>query len=512
MTIKTEQINEKKTNHLSYLLLVIGTALFLVGNGRWIIPAATWLFPIFIIRFLRTKRHPLNTVLCALAYIGMLMIAWYGLLDAPGILYYLITGGVGLIMFLPFLVDKIFAARMTGFWTTLVFPLAYTTVEYVFSLVNPYGTWTFLGYTQFGNLPLMQIVSITGIFGITFLITWFGSVVNWVWEQKFEWSKIGQGIKIYASVMVVVLLFGGVSLVFFSPKSNEVKVAGVQSDLPSKIIDPQEIEKRESIPAKIEYLIPKHKIVIDDLFTKSKGAAQSGARIVSWSEVSVMVFKADEPAFIDRGKQLAKEEQIYLVLAYGAILHTDETLLPGKKMVENKVVIISPTGEVLSTYLKTNPVPGSEAMMSVIGTNDIPVIDTPYGRLSVTICFENDFPAFTRKVGMAGVDILINPSGDWIEIDPYHTQIQAFRAIENGFSTVRITARGLSAAYDYQGRTLATMDYFRTEDLVFTAYVPENGVTTIYSQIGDVFSWLCVAGFIAVSGKMLIKKKRSDLA
>ena len=108
--------------------------------------------------------------------------------------------------------------------------------------------------------------------------------------------------------------------------------------------------------------------------------------------------------------------------------------------------------------------------------------------------------------------IFFDPSGDWKDIDPYHTNMMAFRAIENGFSVVRVTGLGLSAAYDYQGRTLATMDYFKTKDKVFTAYVPEKGVRTVYSQIGDLFSWLSIAGLIAIIGRVILKRKHTTLS
>ena len=87
--------------------------------------------------------------------------------------------------------------------------------------------------------------------------------------------------------------------------------------------------------------------------------------------------------------------------------------------------------------------------------------------------------------------------------------MMAFRAIENGFSVVRVTGLGLSAVYDYQGRTLATMDYFKTKDKVFTAYVPEKGVRTVYSQIGDVFAWLSIVGFVILLEKVVFGKKHS---
>lgn len=39
------------------------------------------------------------------------------------------------------------------------------------------------------------------------------------------------------------------------------------------------------------------------------------------------------------------------------------------------------------------------------------------------------------------------------------------------------------------------------------ADVPMEGVTTIYSRIGDLFAWLSVAGFVAVVGLAVIRRK-----
>jgi apolipoprotein N-acyltransferase len=368
-----------------------------------------------------------------------------------------------------------------------------------------------LAYTQFGDLPLMQLVSVTGIYGLTFLITWLAPVVNWLWEQEFGWPVVRRGAMIYAGVMTAVLILGGARLVFAAPDANEVKVAGVQSHLGKVLLEPDLAWFFEGDVSKADWntIFTKTTLVIGDQFQKSKAAAQGGAKIVSWAEASVMVPKADESAFLDRGRHLAQQEQIYLVMAYAASLHTDPARVPQDKMYENKVVIVGPAGDVLSTYRKTILVPGMEALLSVAGDDDATVVATPYGRLSSLICYDNDFPSFVRaQVGQAGVDILIDPSGDWEDIDPYHTNMMAFRAIENGFSVVRITTSGLSAAYDYQGRTLATMDYFKTDDKVFTAYVPLRGVTTLYSRVGDLFAWMTIAGLISLIGRAILRGRR----
>ena len=503
----------KKQLLQNYLLLLVGLILFLISNGRWIVPIATWLCFIFLIRFFRTQKNIWHIIIGAIAYIGMYLIAWQGLIKFEGIMFYAIAGGIGLAFFVPFVTDKFISPKVSGFWATLVFPLAWTVVEFIGFKFTPFGTWGSLAYTQYGNLPLMQIVNITGIYGITFIITWFASIVNWVWEQNFEWLKIRKGVKIYLGAILAVFLYGGMYLILFSPKSNEVKVAGVQSHIAEAILAPivDKFNAGDFSPDVWKDYFAQTNLIVDDLFAKSETAANGGAKIISWSENPVMIAEKDEATFIERGARLAKKEQIYLALNYSINLSDDPRKAPQEKFWSTKVVIVGPTGEILSKYRKTILVPGFEATIAVSGNDDVTVVNTPYGRISALICYDNDFPAFVRKqVGKEGTDIHLDPSGDWKEIDPYHTHMVAFRAIENGFSVVRVTFLGLSAAYDYQGRSLATMDYFKTEDKVFTAYVPEKGVKTIYSQIGDVFAWLTVVGLITILGKVIIKRKQDN--
>jgi apolipoprotein N-acyltransferase len=143
----------------------------------------------------------------------------------------------------------------------------------------------------------------------------------------------------------------------------------------------------------------------------------------------------------------------------------------------------------------------------VRGDGEILIWDTPYGKIAAAICFDMDFPNLIRQAGEAGVDVMFNPSNDWKEVAPLRVQMAKFRAIENGFSVVRPTSHGLSAAADYQGRVLAITDYFKSEDPVVVAYIPTNGVTTIYSRIGDLFAWLCMAGLVTVIVWVVVRRK-----
>jgi apolipoprotein N-acyltransferase len=94
------------------------------------------------------------------------------------VFYYLTVFGGALVGFLPYLLDRLLARRLGGQIGTLVFPLAVTTVSYLFALVGPFGTFGNLAYTQYGNLPLLQLLSVTGIWGLDFLMSWLASLVN----------------------------------------------------------------------------------------------------------------------------------------------------------------------------------------------------------------------------------------------------------------------------------------------------------------------------------------------
>ena len=59
----------------------------------------------------------------------------------------------------------------------LAFPAAWTSYEFLLSLVSPHGTALSLGYSQVQWLTLMQIVSVTGLWGVVFLVTYVASAI-----------------------------------------------------------------------------------------------------------------------------------------------------------------------------------------------------------------------------------------------------------------------------------------------------------------------------------------------
>src|SRR5579859_4363933 len=216
----------RSTDRLSYLWLALGAALLLFTTGQWVIPLAAWLAPLFLLRFVRTQPLLFGLLLVWLVKSAGAAVAQQGIILISGVGYYVIIVFVTLVTVLPYLADRLLAPRLHGFVATLVFPVTFTGFEYLSSF-SPQGTLNSIANTQYGDLPLLQVVSVTGIWGITFLITWFAAVVNWAWDRRFAWPQVRGGGLLYAGVLAVVFLGGGARLAFFPPDATLVRIAGL---------------------------------------------------------------------------------------------------------------------------------------------------------------------------------------------------------------------------------------------------------------------------------------------
>ncbi len=499
--MERQSIATEKLNRWSFLWLALAAIFILFSNGKWNIPVAIWLSLVFALRFWRTQPLKHGFIIYTLVSIIPLYFAWQGLVPIPGIGYFIFVVMICLFNSLIFLTDRLLASRLKWFVSTLVFPLAMVTMQYIMTIVSPYGSFGSLAYTQYGNLPLLQIVSVTGLSGITFLLAWFASVVNWAWEQQFEWKKVWKGVVTYTGILAVLLLAGSASLISQS-SSDTVRMAAIPAtEIFEMSQDIQDSAERflsgEITETELESIRTEFNANINDLLERSEREARAGASIVFWSEGGGYVLDEDEPALVERGRTLARQEGIYLGMALA-------TLKSGQNLVENKIVCIEPSGDIAWEYFKARPTPGEPV---VPGDGEILTSDTSYGKIASVICFDMDFPNLLRQAGEAGVDVMFNPSNDWEEVALLRMQMATFRAIENGFSLIRPTSHGFSVATDYQGRVLAITDYFTSEDPVMIAYGPTKGVKTVYSQIGDVFAWLCMAGLVTVIGWAVVRRK-----
>lgn len=459
----------------SYLFLLAAVIFLPFINGRFIVPVAAWVAPVFLIRFLRTQTLVKGLLIAYLAVFAAWCANWWGIVRAPGIAFFIVGAVMALIGFLPYLADRLLITRLDGFKSIFVFPTALVSMELLFSLLGPNGSFGSLAYTQYGNLPLMQLVSITGLSGITFLIGWWASTANFAWERRqTTQSVVAAGI--FAAAMTTVLLCGGIRLMIPVESLRTVRIAAVSPQYDDNLnYDP-------TLAAAIQ----------EFLFERSAREAAAGAKIILFPEDSFAVYKQDEPAVLERARQFARDNKVYLSMSYGA--RVEENSL----RYENKTVLVTPSGEIAWKYLKTHAVPGYEEKNMVRGQGVMPTFDTPDGRLASAICYDGDHHSVTRQAGAAQTDLLILPADDWRDITPLHARMAVFRALEEGVSIVRPTMNGLSLAANYRGEVLASMNHFETGDRVMTANIPVTGIRTWYSRIGDLFAYLAVFGLIVL--------------
>jgi apolipoprotein N-acyltransferase len=465
----------------SFLALMIAFALLRFSLGPPLIPAFTWLFPVFMMMWVRSNKASWGLLLgwiltiLAVAIIALPAAgAWGGTL-----ICWMVAGVAGSLLFLPFAVDRFVSHRLSGILSTLVFPLAMVTVEFLRSFSPYFGTIFALAVTQFDSPLIAQISSVTGIWAITFLMVWLAPVVCLALENRLEWSRVARPVSLFLVVLIAVLCFGGIRLGLDRPASSTVRIAGVTASSRDGTL--------ESGISLLSTTIPK--------------ATAAGARIVMTHEGGVLIDAEDESALIGVAQDLARKEDVYLSLGL-QVLNEDRSL-----PYENKTVFISPGGELPSEYTKHRLTP-PEATTHIRGEGPVPVVETSYGNIATIICNDAVFPDFVRRrVGRSDADILLVPAWDFRYAEHIWSYYMSFRAIENGFSMFRIAREGLTLAVDYQGRPLVQSNYFLNDQPIIYADLPTEGVDTLYSLLGDWFAWLSVAGLVVLLVIAIAKRK-----
>jgi apolipoprotein N-acyltransferase len=483
------------------LWMACGAALLVVG--AWLPDVArvsAWLSLAFLLHGFRAL--PARAALPRLALLAYLalVVAYRGTVPVAGPLYFVLVASLALFVAAPFVVERALVGSPRAWPQTLVFPAALVAAELLRSkLPEGPASWYALGYTQYGDLPLMQLASLTGIWGISFLVGWLASSLEWAWERGFAWPLLRPLALAVASTLALVLLCGGWRLGGKQPATVRAAVVSFPHDVFGasemfRIADGREPVEGE-VAAKLELL---H----DRFFSRTEREARAGARLVAWPEMNFLVLESDEAAQLERAKRLAARERIYLAMGMGTVLAS------GPKRFQNKTVLVDPTGAVDYTYLKSHPVVGWEERVMQAGDGRLPVVATALGRVATAICFDGDDPALVRQAGRGGADLFILPANDWAAVKRTHLEMAAFRAIENGVPLLRPASFGISGAFDAQGRLLGETDHFAAAGALVVE-LPVAGTPTLYSRVGDLFAWLCLAATVALAARPLARRLSS---
>lgn len=521
-----------KFNRAIVKLWGLAVASFSLLSPKWVFASIAWFAPVPLLMLFDRLGFWKALLWGWTALFVAGLIAGYGVMPFPGIFFVIMTIFTSAIQVIPYVINKMLIRKLGNHWiTTLIFPSVLVVSEYL-NAFGGGGTWGSIAYTQADHYHLIQLASVFGIWGITFLIGWFASLLRWSLANQFEWKVINMPVKVFTGIVSLSLLYGLIKTnSYFEPATSHVRVAGITAnnatlvkamyeDYFDKKIDVDPDELTQTSPELFELqkaFIPfienpyhnnfntiHHQIAHyhDSLLALAGNEARAGAKLIAFSEGLFLVLKDKEPDLIEKGSKIARENNVYIALSLASLLNGKVEL--GSKYIENKIVFINPKGEVESVFFKNKPVPVVEG--SVPGDGQIPVVETSFGRVALSICYDADYPSLMRKASSKGADIMILPSGDWREISPYHAQMAILRAVENGFSLFRMASGATSVAADFNGRILSKTDFYTSGERIMTSYLPVRGRATIYSVTGDVLPWLC-SGFLVVLMSLTFFKK-----
>ena len=493
----------KKTLENKYfaVFIIFSFLVYIMSNGEWCIPIFAWIYPIlFLCMIYLNPTRKVCLIISSIYATGFIVQFWRAIgMDIKICIIVAI-----LLSFLKVSPYIYWSKSKMRFQNTIIFASIMVSIEYIIYLIYPILGGLSDAYTQYQSLYLLQLVTVTGIYGITFLMYWTAAVVIWIWNNKNQKEYIRKYIIVYGSVIGLVFVYGVVMFHFAGNSDKSIRIAGVTVLISELLNNDEDVYStfytNTFTDENITNARSKLSSAADELFLKTELEAQAGAKIVFWSELNGAVLKQDEDMLLQRASDMAKQEEIYLIVSL--LVKT-----PYVDLKENKTAAFNPQGELISEYFKHGRSIGELCQK---GDGILKSFDTEYGRIAPFICSDMAFLSKIQQAGRDNVDILIVPASDWKEMTLLAAKTAIVRGVENGSNIIRHTNKGMSIVSDFRGSVLAQTDYFQSDTKTFSAQVLTKGRFTLYSYIGNLFVYLCnlylLGSFILPKMKRLIKK------
>jgi apolipoprotein N-acyltransferase len=388
------------------------------------------------------------------------------------------------------------ASRKSNALACALAPCLWVTLEFGRTHLPIIGfPWNLTGYAASRNLALLQLTPLTGIYGLTFVIAAYGSLL--AYAILAETQRAWKALLVVTAVLILIAAGGG----YLIPKAVADHVAHlVQTNFPQSEHYP--VDWLEIHAGEMEQL---ERISID--------AAQKVPGLIVWPEVPAP-FSLQEPQFEQRAVRIAREGQNYFLV--GVVDWKPDR--DKKWIASNSAVLLDPAGQRVFTYDKIHLVPFGEYVplrnwIKFAGrlTADISdftpgteyrVGQLPGGKFGVFICYEAIFPGEVRQFTANGAELLINISNDgWFgrsSAPAQHLMMARVRAVESRRWLLRDTNNGFTAAIDPYGRIVASLPTDVRAEL--DAPFAFRSDLTPYARFGDWFSWLCIgASFVLLA-------------
>jgi apolipoprotein N-acyltransferase len=481
---------------LTSLLLVLAYPKFDMGWLAWV---ALGPLAYYLLKVKSRRAAALGGLVCgALFYAGILY--WiYPTMRAGGVNPAISALGLlllSLVLSLEFIVVSIygFYLRKIGpkLWPYL-FALGWFLLEYGkiwLSMKAVWFPWFMLGYTQWEYLPLVQVCSLTGVYGLSAAVCFTGALAGSLpVVSEASWRRTLRALPA-PLVLAGLYAFGRAELDAAPAPARTLKAALLQ---PS-------IDQYAKWDAAEAGAIKKN---MEEL-----SARAAGAELTLWPENAL-------PCWID-------EPDCYAWLKSAASPRAGASLVGSVSKDGGRHVsalFLDGNGEITSSYDKRQLVPFGEyvPLRGLLGKYIQPVAalgefepGPPWQlmpelrgfKIGTAICYESIFPPLFAGDPAHMADLFVNITNDGWYLDtaaPYqHFLVNIFRAVETRRSVARAANNGISGVIDPWGRVLARTAL--NERTVLEAQVPVHAEKSFFVLYGQ---WFALAAAVAVAPFLL---------
>jgi len=369
--------------------------------------------------------------------------------------------------------------------------------------------WELVGYSQAAVLPIAQLASVVGVYGMSAFVTMVSAAAAYATLER------GPSRWRVAAVVGALVLVAGVA---GAARLRDSRLTREGTPLRVAVVQGNILQDQKWDPAMRDAIMQRY---ID----MSREAIGNGAQFILWPESSTpLPYEQDLP----RGeaiRRLAREARVTLLIGSDQVepVRPVDQRKPQERLY-NAAYLIRPDGGTAAIYRKIHLVPFGEyvpfkRLLFFVGTLVEAVSDFSPGtealllpvaghQASTAICYEVIYASLMRDFVQHGSELLTTITNDaWYGRSSaayQHWQQASMRSIEEGRYLARAANTGISGFVDPYGRVLRHSDLFvssvMTEDLRFLT------ARTIYSRIGDLVGWLSVvltaAALAATRGKV----------
>ena len=374
-------------------------------------------------------------------------------------------------------------------WVTFEFALAH--------LPEISFPWNLLGYPASANLALLQLSTITGIWGLSFVVAAFNALLAWTTLAPTPSLKIRATFLAAAAALILAIMAIGPR---FVPRTSATHFArAVQPNFPEAMEYPADWFKL-------------HARDLEEIEQLSLAPSNHPTDLLVWPEAPVP-FSFEDPQFARHASLLAISFQHPLLAGVIEWEPAPESSAGAHAALApyNSAILLDPQGQKVFTYDKIHLVPFGEyepfplihrvvaSVSDEVGGfrkgSKYSVAHLPGGYTFGTfICYEAIYPGEVRRFAAAGADLLVNLSNDgWFgrsAAPEQHLYMARVRAVENRRWLLRVTNNGFTVSVDPYGRVFRPLppDVRAAVDLPYDFRTDE----ALYTRFGDWFAWLCV--------------------